>query len=342
MADPLASLAATIVRVLIPPTMVVGVVGNSLNIAVLTRAKLYHHACSRYFLAQSIDNLLFSIVVLTFRLLAFGYSNDPSTICLYCCKSIQYVIGVIIVVSPQLVILASVDRFCASSFDAGKRKFSNVTVARWAITIVVIVFTIFYFSTFILMDLQIGATVTCSIRVTTLYSRVYPIMQALLVGVIPPILMSIFGFMTIYNTKQVRAFPDSTSSFRRTEGQLIRMLLLQVSSYFILCAPFATIYIMGFLPVQVFSLSTYYFIYKITALPYYLTYTTTFALYILSGSIYRNETVRFMRKLFRLRCKIEVRPIFDDHTNQISLHGTTRIMSRQIHTTAPGQIIECG
>ncbi|CAF2121185.1 unnamed protein product [Rotaria magnacalcarata] len=329
MADPLASLAATIVRVFIPPTMVAGVVGNSLNIAALTRSKLYHHACSRYFLAQSIDNLLFSIVVLTFSLLTFGYSNDPSNICLYCCKSIQYVIGVIIVVSPQFVILASVDRFCASSFDAGRRKLSNVTVARWSMTIVEIIFTLFYFSTFILMDLQIGVTATCSIRVATLYSRMYPIIQALLVGVIPPILMAIFGFMTIYNTKQARALPDSTSSFRRTEGQLIRMVLLQVSSHFILCAPFATIYIMGFLPVQVFSLSTYYFIYKITALPYYLTYTTTFALYILSGSIYRNETVRFMRKVFRLRCKIEVRPIFDDRT-----------MNRQIHVTGPGQITE--
>ncbi|CAF3585122.1 unnamed protein product [Rotaria socialis] len=331
MTDPLTPLAATIVRVFIPPNMVIGIVGNSLNIAVLTRTKLYNHACSRYFLAQSIDNLLFTIIVLTFRFLAFGYSNDPTTICLYCCKSIQYVIGVIIVVSPQLVILASVDRFCASSFDVGRRKFSNITVARWAIIIVVIAFTLLYFSTFILMDLQIGVTVTCSIRVTTLYSRMYPIIQALLVGVIPPILMSIFGFMTIYNTKQVRVLPDSTSSFRRTEGQLIRMLLLQVSSHFILCAPFATIYIMGFLPVQVFSLSAYYFIYKIAALPYYLTYTTTFAVYILSGSIYRSETVRFMRKMCRIRCKIEVRPISDDCTNQISLHDTTRTMNRQTH-----------
>ncbi|CAF1242439.1 unnamed protein product [Rotaria sordida] len=114
---------------------------------------------------------------------------------------------------------------------------------------------------------------------------------------VAPLLLIIFGILTIINTHRhaVRVAAQTLSiGVRRTEGQLARMLLLQVCSHLILTTPFGIIYFMNaFNP----STRTVY----ITGIRYILVmwqqcdYFLSFFLYIFSGSLYREQ----LRQLFK-------------------------------------------
>ena len=116
-------LANQLTRIIVPIIIVVGVVSNSLNIVVLTRPKLYQQACSRYFLAHAGSSLFYLSVVLLYRLLADEYHLDPANLSPIWCKLIVYVNHLGIFLTPNFIVLASIDRWCASS--------SSVETNRW-------------------------------------------------------------------------------------------------------------------------------------------------------------------------------------------------------------------
>ena len=173
--------------------MFVGIIGNSLNIAVLTTPALYNHACSRYFLALGCNNLFVTSFVALHFLLSIGYQLDITVISPLSCKLATYINHSSVVLSTYFIILASIDRYCASSTSAYLRKFSNVKIARWAILLVMIVIVSFYISTPILIDLKSTDAFGCYIRADTIYKQIYPIVQTVLFAIISPGLMILFG-----------------------------------------------------------------------------------------------------------------------------------------------------
>jgi hypothetical protein len=74
--------------------------------------------------------------------------------------------------------------------------------------------------------------------------QLYSIVQVLVFCVIAPCLMTVFGILAIYNTKQVRIQPVHMTHHRRTDRQLGFMLLIQVSTFIVLNSPVCVVYIM--------------------------------------------------------------------------------------------------
>jgi hypothetical protein len=262
--------------------MFIGIIGSSLNIAVLTRPVLYNHACSRYFLVLAFKNLFFTSVMLVYRLLADGYQHDVIKLSLLSCKLVTYVYQTSVLFSGYFIVLASIDRYCASSISARLRNFSNVKVTGWTILFVIIVIMLFYINTAILIDLRATDTFRCRIRGDTIYKQIYPVMQIVIFAIIAPGLMAIFGIMTIYNTKQVHVIPTAVSHHRRTENQLAGMLLLQVSTYIVLTMPTSVTYLMLVFPNTIQTISAFYFARTISQLFLYLSFATPFFLYLVS------------------------------------------------------------
>jgi uncharacterized membrane protein YidH (DUF202 family) len=306
MVDSLIQLAIQLMRTIVPIIIVLGVAGNSINIAVLTRSVLYNHACSRYFLAFASNNLFLSSAFLVNRLLITGYQLDVTKISDLSCKLVQYVTGVCVVISPYFIVLASIDRYCASSRDVQRRRFSNIHVARWALVSVVVLVALYYINYLVLIDLQTDDSLGCAIRGNTIYKQVYPITQCFVFAVIPPCLMGFFGGMTICNMKHVRLLPRVAAHYRRTENQLVRMLLLQVGTYIILTLPLSIAYLILVLPNSIKVTSSFQFAYLICQLVYYLFYVTGFVLYFLSGDIYRKECIRLIYNILRIYHEIRV------------------------------------
>jgi uncharacterized membrane protein YidH (DUF202 family) len=306
MVDSLIQLAIELVCTIIPVIIVLGVISNSVNIAVLSRSVLYNHACSRYFLALAGNNLFLSSAFLINRLLITGYQLDITKISNLSCKLVQYVTGVAVVISPYFIILASIDRYCASSRNVQRRKFSNVRVAPWALVSVVVLVALYYINYLVLIDLRKDDSLGCAIRGDTIYKKVYPITQFFVFAIIPPCLMGLFGGMTICNMKHVHSLPRVAARYRRTENQLVRMLLLQVGIYIILTLPLSIAYIILVLPNSIKVTAKFQFAYLICQLFYYLSCVTSFILYFLSGDIYRKECIRLIYNLPRLYHEVRV------------------------------------
>ena len=286
-------------RIVVPIIIVLSVVSNSLNIVILSRPNLIHHACSLYFLCLAVVNLFYSSVIMTINLLADGYLLDLSVSSAFFCKFLTYLLNLCPYLSLYLIVLASFDRYCASSVHVKIRHFNSIRIARWAIGLLVVTLMAFMSWAFAVFDLQQLEILRCNIQSDLLSSQIFLFILIIFYVIIAPFLMILFGFLTIRNIQKTRLNPDRVSNYRRTEGQLSRMLLLQVGTHIALTLPFCVMFFMFILPISVPTTIEFYYIYIICKLPFYLTFTTAFFLYIISAQAYRNEFLRLVRKLVR-------------------------------------------
>ncbi|CAF3341208.1 unnamed protein product [Rotaria sp. Silwood1] len=314
MSDSLVDIGIQLYRIILPVIIIIGIVGNSLNIVVLTRPTLYYHSCSRYFLALAITNLFYSSIIFTYRLLANGYQINLSNNSIVSCKIITYISTTSAFFSPYLIVLASIDRYCASSRSPSMRKFSRAYVAQWMSSIIVVIFSLFFIYILVTANLQPEKGLSCAVQVNSIFSQVYLIIQVSLFAVVPPSLMMIFGLMTIQNANRSRAIQVVASRYNRTEHQLARMLLLQVSVHVFLTLPSSVTYLMAALPNKIQTTSTFSFISIICQLLFNCSYITSFFLYLLSGRIYRKELSQLMYKTFKIRYGNRVKSLTNHNT----------------------------
>jgi hypothetical protein len=308
MSDSLVQTGTQIVRAILPVTIVIGILGNSINIVALTRPALYQHACSRYFLALASNNLFYSGVILIHRLLSSGYQINLSNYSVAACKIVTYISTISAFLSPYLIVLASIDRYSASSTSAQIRKFSNVRVTQWMIFITFAVFSLIFINILVLFNIQQERGISCAVQNHSIYSQVYIIAQVFLFAVAPPSLMILFGVMAIQNSNRSRVIQVAASRYNRTEHQLARMLFLQVSVHILLTLPSSVIYLMTNLPNTISTTSTFSFISTIFSLLFNFSYVTPFFLYVLAGRIYRTELSKLAYTTFRIRYCNQITP----------------------------------
>lgn len=301
MAEFLIRFAVQTTRVLVPIIIFLGIVSNSLNVVILSRPNLIHHACSCYFLSLAIVNLFYSSVIMTINLLADGYQFDLSLSSSFACKFISYLLNLCPYLSLYLIVLASIDRYCASSLHVSIRRFNSVRVARWAIGLLFISLMGIMSWAFFVFDLQQLGLLRCGIQSEFLSGQIFLFGLIVCYVIIAPLLMILFGFLTIKNIQTTRLNLERISNHRRTESQLSRMLLLQVGVHLVLVLPFCTMFFMIILPIAVRTTMEFYYVYVICKLPFYFTFTTSFFLYIISAEVYRKEFLRLFRKFLPIR-----------------------------------------
>ena len=312
MSDSIIQLGVQLTRIFVPIIIVSGIVSNLLNIILLTRPALIHHTCSLYFLASAISNLFYSSFLLIYNLLADGYQLDPAKYSIFFCKLISYFLNLCPNLSVYFIVLASIDRYCASSINVQRRRFNDLRIARRAIGILISILALFFIGILIAFDISHNGVVLCTIQSDKLFNQIFLLLNLILYVIIAPVSMIFFGFLTIYNTKQLRFFtPVRISRYRRTERQLSRMLLLQVATHSILTLPFCITFFMLILPSPIRFTIKFAFAYVICKIPFYLTVTTAFFLYVLSGRVYRYELIRLYNKVFQFRRAIH--PILNNN-----------------------------
>ena len=297
MTDLLREISLQLIRIGLPIIVFVSFIGNSLNIAVLGRYKMRKHACSLYFIALSITNLIYLNTILVISLLNDGYKINLSIQSLILCKLITYFSTLLSTLSPYFIVLASIDRWCASSSSAKRRRCSNVRTAKWSIFIVVLFFSILFLISLIMTDLNINNSVGCHIRGSAIFIQVYTIFQFILFACLAPLLMLVFGCMTIYNVQQHHMMIVTSSYDRRTESQLIRMLLVQVGVQLLLILPLCLVGLILSISNIYRLTSNFYSIFYVCRVIFHISYATPFFLYILSAQTFRKEFIDLILKI---------------------------------------------
>ncbi len=115
MDNTLIEISIRFVKIGLPIIALVSFIGNPLSMIVFGRYKMRKHSCCLYFFALSTNNLIYSTTILIVSLLNDGYQIAVVVHLSILCKFFIYFDHVLSALSPYFIILASIDRWCASS-----------------------------------------------------------------------------------------------------------------------------------------------------------------------------------------------------------------------------------
>jgi hypothetical protein len=244
----LSDLSATLTIYYLTPIYIIGILGNILNIIIFLRRNLRVNACSQYFIGLSMAQIIlfnsFAIIQIVAYLIGYNLSQTMIVIC----KIRVYLYMVSLGLMRQFLCLISIDRWVVTTRNARIRKLSSLRVIRWLI-IGSILFWLLY-SIHVLIGYQISPTRSCTYLVDPSYGLFYSI-QLTVSSILTLIIMVVFSILTFRNVRgscRIQVVTQNTGNVttaalvlpqninrRRREIQLIKISLIQVISYVLLC-----------------------------------------------------------------------------------------------------------
>ncbi|UJR17615.1 hypothetical protein I4U23_004511 [Adineta vaga] len=282
------------------------VVTNLLSIRILCSRTLRASPCTYYFVGYAIISIIYSCLVCPtqiIRPLLIGWENTSVG-----CNIYFYVLFLPPYLAQGMLVLASFDRYCSSS--KSRRLHSTSTKRTACITIIISMIVIAIFMSPMSFIYYFNTNTGLCVQYTSLPAQVYVMSQMVIYYILIPIILIIFGILTIINIRQhaVRTVLQNlpTTHGRRTERQLARMLILQLFVHIILTLPFGTIYFINAFDSSSrtsYNIAIRYILLIVQECDYF----ATFFLYVFSGSIYREQ----FRQLFKFtkQNKLLIHPI---------------------------------
>ena len=291
--------------------IILGTFGNLMNILIFTRRSLRTNPCSFYFMASSANNLFVLYVVLFTRLLASGWSLDPSSSSDALCKLRMFCAYISTCLTQWFVVLASIDRHLCSCSSVRFRQWSRLSIAHRVTAVTVLATIVAHFHVLIWWSSEsVGTVRICNIFIPA-YDIVFSVFYILFTCLLPPLLMIIFGLRTILNVRRLRrqvAPNDQPSNntrqnrLRTRDRQMITMLLVQVFSTIICSVPFTAINLYSTInanleiaPMSPAATAIYSFASNMCRLMSYFNPVIGFYIYTLSGATFRLEMKRILR-----------------------------------------------
>ena len=179
--------------------LAIGITGCLCNFITFTAPQLRKSSCGFYFLMASV----FELFSITFGLISrFAADHLGSTLIntdpAYC-KLRAYLVSAIPLIATYFILLSSIDRCLTSSVSATLRSFSQIKMAYRA-TIVAILLG-FISCIHILVGYDLRPRCGALSGPFAMYDSMFVVFW---LGIIPHVLMLIFGFLTIMNIRQVK------------------------------------------------------------------------------------------------------------------------------------------
>ncbi|CAF1488269.1 unnamed protein product [Adineta ricciae] len=224
--------------------LVLGLVGSSLSCIVFNKKILRKNPCSIYMTAFHISNLVQIVTLILASVLSIGYGMTVVTRTLGLCRFNLYTAFALDVLSPSLLILASIDRILVTSPNALTRQRSTCRRAYISIVCVTLLWLLFHSHPWFLMSvIQLAPDVFICYTQSPIYLSAisyYTVIKSILI----PSLLASLGILAIRNVHQLRfrlVAPDiltmgtgksrSIQSFHARDYQLVRILLIDICVY---------------------------------------------------------------------------------------------------------------
>ncbi len=213
-----------------------GIVGNICNCIMFTRPIYRRSASSIYLLSLSI----FDIMYLIWSMFPLFYTlnhTDLQSQSLFYCKMRLYISHILGQCIRYVVVFACIDRYIVSQPNTRLRSLNSVQMALKLVLIMCIVWSVAALHIPILIDIRDGI---CGMF--DLYQLVYGFYRIILSGILPPVLMSIFGVLTIRSLHQRHG---ARKHARQRDRYLMRMLIAEVVVNIFTSIPFSANLIYG-------------------------------------------------------------------------------------------------
>lgn len=295
-----------------------GVIGNLLNILVLTHRSIRSNSCIFLFLVSSIANLISIIFGLTTRILS-NWELDITEHYDLPCKFRAFITFSSRTIAVWLIMLATIDRWLLSSSQLHRRELSSLRSSQRGCVILTITSMSFYSHMLFCYQANLTKTPLKCYGKNSICRLGTDLIYAGFTIIFPVILMTGFGLKTISNIREVQAClkPSETSSDRsanreplntnhphtqkrrKLENYLRRMLFIQVILLILLTLPQAAHKIFFSLTSNENKSSRAYdfdqFLYKFELLLPFIESALPFYIYTLAGG---NVFRRALYKLF--------------------------------------------
>jgi hypothetical protein len=223
----------------LPAIIVIGLVGNLLNICIVTRPSL-RRSCSTYFLAGSVNGLTLLLFGSVSRWIAHSFEGmDATKFSPFFCRFRNYMVNVIYNLAPYFIACVTVDRYCSSSADVHVRRWSaRPRLAYKVIFLITVITVLAHIHILVLFDIVVSM---CQTR-PGFYTQFFPFFATIYYFTAVFIII-IFGLGTVNNirsqAKRVQPLTMATDRKRfRNDYQLLLMLLVNVACYTCFAMPY--------------------------------------------------------------------------------------------------------
>jgi hypothetical protein len=207
-----------------------GILGNSLNIYVFSRAHLRQNLCVLYLLMSSCFNIITVIFGILIRCL-ISYKIDVTYNSPIVCKVRYYFIYVSKSASLWLIVFASIDRYISSSLRTSHRQSINRKKINRIAFCILFLSLLSFTEVFYCFDASSITNGFCIIR-NQMCLFIDTTNFLIFNSFLPPSLMLGFGIAMLMNIKHSRQRVEDSQliypKINRRDKQLISMLLVQV------------------------------------------------------------------------------------------------------------------
>ncbi|CAF1019114.1 unnamed protein product [Adineta steineri] len=217
--------------------MILGNIGNILIIILFYQRR--KNSCAMYLLCVALLNSASLTCTGVINVYALDY-GDPTARSLVFCKLRLYVTHIWNQSSRYLTVLACIDRYMWTRDDAHTRFMIRSSTSRYLAAMVFLFWHIFPIHIPVLATINNGKCSEFGV-----YYVVYQVYNSISLGLLPPILMSIFGFSAYHNMKKLhlRIRPmgnngDDNGRIHRRDRDLLLMILTEVVVYVLTAVPF--------------------------------------------------------------------------------------------------------
>jgi hypothetical protein len=286
-----------------------GNVGSILNCIVFHQPALRKSPCSMYFLASSVSQFFtFNFALLT-RMLTYAFGNKTMYTNLWYCKFRFYLFYIFVAVPRYDIILASIDRYFASSRDALRRQWSSQKMAIRLIIGNIIFWSILYIQVLVF---YVNSQTDC-LPQNGVYDIFFSIYISIDSGILPLVFMLVFGLLTFNNVRKIKqsirptrmrvlnSQPNQMNNISKKDMQLIKILLNQIILFIIF-----NIINPCFLLYRTFTINNNKSILRQTVESFlsnmsyifvYAGFSLTFVINISSSHLYQKEFKRLIQKI---------------------------------------------
>ena len=285
----------------LPIIIILGTFGAIANQALFYYRKVLRGtSCAVYFRALSLNDLIVLWYILLLQWLNEQYHIRPEVNSIVYCKLSLYVLNIFYNLSPNFLVLACFDRLCTSSNSARIRKIATPRVAYCLLGSTILFTMSIYIYVLIWSEIVSTPEITVCTIIHPIYSKLLALTLMIFYCFLPPVLMMIFCALTLFFLRQQRRriMPLNQVRVRQRDNQLIKMLVIYVTTNILCILPFTINY---FLQVYIYfnpsPFSSSLVQYSIILLS--VTYATSFYVYTLGTPFYRDEFRNLLKDIWR-------------------------------------------
>lgn len=285
--------------VILPICFILGNIGNTFNLLIFSQRKSRSNSCLLYFFSASIVNIFILNFALLLRIIRGIWNIDPGVTSLWFCRWRTYVVSCFFLIYRLSILLACIDRMCASSRSAWMRHQSRPSIACRAIMLMWLACFVSFMPTLCYQTIIYGLCLTPPSTTYATFITVYSFAQAILV----PLGMFVCGVITVIHLKSTRTrispTAGETHNDRRVVSQYVAMLFVQIVTDF-LCNLLYSIYLILSLvypaPQTTYIATISSFLISMGFTLPYVNFSAAFYLHTLSSAPFRRKLIRLLQR----------------------------------------------